>query len=76
MRSGTDVMRPVDLRLTCKSAYEAFAQSEAVQLQAAMDKQVAVIANMKEEIIMLRAECKFLEGTCTILGTYLLDNLL
>jgi hypothetical protein len=41
-----------------------------------MDKQVAVIANMQEEIIMLRAECKFLEGTCSILNTYLTDNLL
>jgi len=39
-----------------------------------MDKQVAVIASMQEEMSMLRAECKFLEGTCSILGTYLLHN--
>jgi len=69
-------MHPVALRLTCRSAYEAFAQSEAVQLQAAMDKQDVVIANMQQEIVMLRTECKFLEGTCSILGTYLIQNAL
>ena len=67
-------MHPVAMRLTCRSAYKAFALSESVSLQAAMDRQDVVVANMQAEIKMLCAEVKFLEGTCAVLGTYLAPN--
>jgi hypothetical protein len=60
-------MKAHDIALTCRSAFEAFENSQCRSLQTELDASLLKATEQEKVIAMLKDEICFLHGTCGIL---------